>query len=852
VIWVTFGQDVRYALRLLRHSPAFTLVAALSLALGIGANTAIFTLVNAILLRSLPVQNPQQLVLLAHNPLQPTTASSYPDYLYMRDHCRSYSGLIAFWSGGITTFSRVSQNDAPQLIALALVSGNYFEVLGVPPALGRVFNSADNLTPGAHPYVVLSHAFWKRAFGGDTSVIGRDILLNGTRLQVVGVAREGFAGTNVGVVPDVFAPIIMQRTFWRNQAEALTSRNAGWVTIMGRLRPGVRRRQAEAELNLLWRQILASDPEQRAISSWQKDYNLRNTCLQLPGRTGDSYLRRQVSRPLTILLVASGFVLLIACANVANLLLARSLARRKEIAVRLAVGARRSRLVVQMLTESLTLSVVGGVAALALAWLGVRLLLTFLPNGALSPLDLNLSPDGRLLGFTFAVTIISGIAFGLAPALRASGHDPLPALKSDGAFTRAGRAARWDLGRTLVSLQVALSLLLLAGAGLFARTLSNLRGLDPGLSREHLLFIDTSMVETGYQPQHARTFFDNLRHEAQRLPGVRAASMTAISPFGDNGRWRAKVQIEDYSWKPEEQRLVDTNAVAPRYFEAAGIPILQGRDFQESDNLAVLPDLPVEGARSPESPGPPRVAIVNEAFARHFFPGQSALGGRMCLGEKWDHAMSYQIVGVVADARYYSLREAVAPMMYRPLYRDMDWSGGILCIRTDAEPHRIIGAIRRRVHELDPILAVTEARTMEDNRDRALVQERFLATLGGFFGAVALVLAAVGLYGVMAHAVTRRTREIGIRMALGAKPEKVLWMMLRESLAMVAIGALIGLPTALAVTKYTESLLFGVKPQDPVSIAMAVVLLLTFTMLAGFLPAQRATRVQPMEALRQE
>ena len=851
VSWSTFGYDVRYALRMLRQSPVSTAVTVTSLALGIGANTAIFTLADAILLRSLPVQNPQELVVLASNPSEPSTASSYPDYLYLRDHSRSYTGLIALWGGGVTRFSLPNANSAPQLTALALVSGNYFEVLGVPPALGRVFNPSDNERPGAHPYVILSHAFWKRSFGGDTGIIGRDIMLNGVRFQVVGVARQGFVGTNVGVAPDVFAPIVMERTFYRSDLRGLMSRDAGWITIMGRLRAGVSRARAEAELNVLWRQILNDDPDEPARRSWQKNYNLINTRLLLAGGTGYSRLRSQISQPLTILMIASGFVLLIACSNIANLLLARCIARRKEIAVRLALGASRSRLVVQMLTESVTLSVLGGAAGLALAWFGVRVLLRFVPNDALSPVDLNLSSDGRLLGFTFAVTVLSGMVFGLVPALRASGQDPLMALKSDATSFRIKRAARWELSRMLVSFQVAMSLLLLAGAGLFARTLVNLRSLDLGLNRGNVLFIDTNMTQTGYQPQQARTFFESLRKEAQRLPGVSAASMAVVSPFGNSG-WKERVQLEGYRWKPEEGRMVDSNAVAPRYFEATGIPILRGRDFRDSDNSAVLSDMPVEpDARRAESAGPPRVAIVNALFAGRFFAGRSAIGSRFCLGEKWDPAEAYEIVGVVGNARYQSLTIAVAPMIYRPFYREMRWTGGVLFIRTEDDPKRIIGTIRRRAQEIDPAVTVTEARTLEDNLDRALLQQRFVATLGGFFGVVALLLAAVGIYGVMAQAVTRRNREIGIRMALGAEPGNVLWMMLRESLAMLGIGAAIGLPAALALTRYTESLLFGVKPQDPVTIAGAVLLLLMVTTLAGFLPAQRATRVQPMEALRQ-
>lgn len=829
---------------MLRQSPLFTAVAVTSLALGIGANTAIFTLVDAILLRWLPVKNPQELVTLARNPSRPITNSSYPDYCYLRDHSRSYAGLIAFWSGGVTRLNMPGEN-ASQLVALALVSGNYFETLGVPPALGRMFNSADNERQGAHPYVILSYALWKRTFGGEPSVVGRDILLNGVRWQVVGVAREGFTGATVGVAPDVFAPIIMQRSFWPNDIRALTDRTGGWVTMMGRLKPDVSRMQAEAELNVLWRQILEGDPKGR---------DPINKRLLLAGSSGNSALRNQSSRPLTILLITSGFVLLIACANVANLLLARGVARRKEIAVRLAVGAKRSRLVMQMLTESLTLSVIGGIAGLALACVGVKSLLRFLPPGASSPLDINLSPDIRLLAFACMVTVVSGIAFGLAPALRASRPDLIQALKSDAAFSRIGRSTRWDLGRTLVSLQVTISLLLLAGAGLFVRTLTNLRSLDSAMDRERLLFIETNMIQTGYQPQRARSFYERLRDEAQRLPGVRAASTASTVPFGD-GKPRDQVQIEGYQWAPDETRIVDMNTVAPRYFEVAGIPILRGRDFRSSDDLAVLPDLPARaGVQPPDPPGPPRVAIVNEAFARRFFAGQSAIGRRLCFGEKWDAARTHEIVGVVADAHYSNLRQEVEPMVYLPPYRDSYWSGGIgiLCIRTAGDPNGIIGAIRRRVQEIDPAVMVTETRTMEANLNRALLQERFVATLGGFFGVVALLLAAVGLYGVTSQAVTRRTREIGIRMALGAQSRQVLWMALRDALTMVGIGAMVGVLVVLALLRYTESLLFGVKPQDPITIGAAASLIFVVTALAGFLPALRATRVQPIAALRQE
>jgi predicted permease len=850
-----FRQDVRYALRTLRRSPVFTAVAVGSLALGIGANTAIFTLMDAILLRWLPVQNPQELVVLARNPSEPSTSFSYPDYRYVRDQSRSYTGLIAFSGGGRTTgFSLPGGGGPSQLVALSMVSGNYFEVLRVQPSVGRLFNPADNEREGAHPYAVLSHAFWERALGEDTGVVGRDVLLNGARFQVVGVSGEGFTGATVGLSPDVFVPIIMYRTFHPTSFE-WNSRHMWWLTVMGRLEPGVTRAQAEAELEVLWQQTLNNDAERRPVAAWDRQYELNNTAVVLPGSRGYSYLRDETARTLGILMITVSLVLLIACANVANLLLARAVARGKEIAVRLAVGAGRRRLVMQMLTESVTLSLLSGVASLTVAWTGVRVLVGFLPQGTF-PAELNLSPDARLLSFACALSVLCGLTFGLAPALKASRPDLVSALKSDAGTVFGSHSRRWDLRRALVSLQVALSLLLLAGAGLFVRTLSNLRRLDPGMNRQNLLLVDTNIGQLGYQPQRERAFHDRLREAVQRLPGVKAASVASITPLSGS-RWNSTVQFEGYQWKPDEQPVVDMNAVTPRYFEAAGIPILLGRDFQPSDSLTVLPDRPepppAPGAQSPDPPGPPRVVIVNEALARHFFAGQAAVGRRLCFGETWSAAQAWEVVGVVRDARYFDVRRAVEPMAYQPLYRQSGGGlGGTLCVRTTGDPGRLVEAIRSRAAEIDGAVAVTEAKTMQDNLDRNLLQERFVATVGGFFGLVALLLAAIGLYGVLSEAVTRRTREIGIRMALGAEAATVLWMVLRDAMAMVVIGATVGVPVTLGLTRYAESLLFGVKAQDPATLAGAALLLLAVTALAGFLPALRATRVQPMQALRHE
>ena len=820
----------------------------------IGANTAIFTLVDAILLRLLPVQAPHELVGLGRNPNRPTTSFNYPDYRYLRDNARSYAGLTAVSSARPTTFGLPSKESSSQLIGLSMVSGNYFEVLGVQPAVGRLFNSADNEREGAHPFAVLSYGFWKRAFAANTGIVGQDVLLNGSRFQVIGVSREGFNGTNIGVTPDVFAPIVMYRTF-NPTAHRWNTRNSWWLTVIGRLKPGVNISQARAEMDVLWERILSADPNQRPAPAWDKDYKIGNTAHLIPGSQGYSSLRNQTSRPLTVLMITVGLVLLIACANVANLLLARGIARRREIAVRLAIGAGRGRLIRQLLTESLTLSMLGGIAGLAVAWAGVRILTGFLPRGAFA-VDLNLSPDLRVLGFALGLCVLSGLIFGLAPALRASRPDLVPALKASGA-TEGGRTRKWSLQRTLVTIQVSLSLLLLAGAGLFVRTLANLRDLDPGMVRENLLVVDSNISQLGYQPQRERDFHLRLREEVQRLPGVRSVGLAAITPL-TGSRWNSNLQIEGYQWRPDERPIVEMNAVSPRFFESAGIPIVLGRDFAETDNLGgSLPNRPdpppPPGTQLPDLPGPPRVAIVNEAFAKKFFPGQPVLGKHLCQQEKWDPSRTYEIVGVVKDARYFDIRKAVEPMMYQPRYREpLGGGGSAMLVRTSGDPNKLVETIRRKIAAMDPAIAVTEVQTMEDYLNRNLVQERFVALLGGFFGVVALLLAAIGLYGVMANSVTRRTKEIGIRMAIGAEARRVLWMVMSDALIMVAAGAVVGIGAALILMRYAESMLFGVKAQDPVTLGTVAALLISVTALAGYLPARRATRVHPMTALRQE
>jgi predicted permease len=489
----------------------------------------------------------------------------------------------------------------------------------------------------------------------------------------------------------------------------------------------------------MWQQILQNDPNRKPIATWDANYKINNTAVVLAGSQGYSFIRNQTSKPLTILMITVGVVLLIACANVANLQLARGVTRRKEIAVRLAIGAGRGRLIRQMLTESITMSVLGGLAGLVVAWIGVKVLLGFLPGVGGMAMELNLSPDLRLFGFAFGLSLLSGVIAGLAPAFRSSRPDLVPALKADAATASSGRSAIWDLRRSLVAAQVALSLLLLAGAGLFVRTLTNLKNLDPGMNRENLLFVDTNIGQLGYQPQRERVFHDRLRQQVQRMPGVRAAATASITPQSGS-RWNNWVQIEGYKWKPDEPPHVDMNAVTPRFFESGGISIVLGRDFRDSDALAVLPDRPAQppppGTEAPGIPGPPRVAIVNEAFVRKFLAGRSPIGMRLSMGEKWRDDRTHEIVGVVRDARYFDLRKAVEPMIYQPAYRE-GANASVLTVRTTDDPSRLIDAIRRCTRDKEGAVSVTDTRTMEDNMNRTLMQERFVATLGGFFGVVA-------------------------------------------------------------------------------------------------------------------
>ncbi len=846
----TVWHDIRFAFRMLVQNPAFAAVAILSLALGIGANTAIFTLIDSVLLRSLPVQDPDRLVVVARNPDEPSTGFNYPDYRYIRDHAKSFSGVIA--SSGIGSQAAMTVPDegssaTAQLVSPAFVSGNYFDVLGVIPAVGRVLTPADNITQDAHPWAVLGYDFWQRRFGGDPRVVGKRVTLNGSPFTIVGVARSGFHGTDVGSKPDMYLPIMMLAQIQKTFPEWNT-RHFWWLNVIARLKPGVTIRAAIPEVDLLWKQIIENDPEKRPVQEFEKkDYARRNRGWLLPGGGGYSYFRTQLQKPLTVLMIVVGLVLLIACANLANLLLARAAGRQREIAIRLAIGAGRARVVSQLVVETLVISTLGGLVGLLFATWGSRALLSFMPSQRV-PVAIDTTPDLRLLAFAFGLSILAGLICGIVPALQATRPDLNSALKNE--IVSIGRV-RFDLRRILVVSQVAISLLLLIGAGLFIRSLLNLRNLDPGFQRESVLLVDVNPSDLGYKGQRLRDFYDRLLARVETAHDVRAASLAQITPLAGM-RWNSDISVAGYQRKPQEKPYVDFNSVSPNYFQTLGIPLLLGRDFRPQDNPVQTPD-PKPGFNEDGPLGPPApVAIVNETFAKHYFGGRSPIGEHLSTAEKYDPAKSFEIVGVAKDARYFGMREEVEPMIYVPAWRFGARGGTTLCVRTTGPPEELNQTIRREVASLDPSVPVLRTLTMEQQFDNQISAERAVTTLCGFFGALAVLLAAIGLYGVMAHSVTRRYREIGIRMALGAERRNVLWLVLRETLWMIGIGAAIGLPAAFVLTRLVSSFLFGLTPQDPLSIALATLALVTVTALAGYIPARRATTVDPMIALRYE
>jgi predicted permease len=829
-----FWQDLRYGARMLRKTPVFTLIAVITLALGIGANTAVFTLINALLLRSLPVTNPQELVIVSARGQGTPGLISFPMYRDLRARQQVFSDILA--SAGESQVRLTIPNGTGTVevdnVRASQVTANYWPVLGVQPALGRFFTEDEDRIPNSSAtsgsLAVLSYSFWERQFGRDPKVLGRTVLVNRSSCQVVGVAPRGFFGESVGSEPDLWVPLI---SF--SPAGYLENRGGQFTAEIGRLKPGVSREQAQTAMTLLFQQLVQAERAQFPPENPNRASAIQNYFIQLePGATGLSFarLRQTFTQPLCIVMAIVALVLLIACANVANLLLARAVARQREISVRLALGCGRFRLLRQLLTESLLLSALGAAVGMFVAWWGSQVLLRLVDTGPVS-LRLDLSPDMRVLLFTAAVMIVTGIGFGLAPAWRAGRVDLASAMKEQVRGT-GGRVKQY-LGRTLVVVQVALSLLLLTGASLLIRSLYNLRQIDPGFRPEQVVLFELAHNPQNPEPAALARVARAVRERVRQIPGVEQASVSWLPLFGRSDLY-APLKIHGYTPAPDEDVSAHFNSVSPGYFETVGMTLVNGRDIEERD-----------------SENAPQAAVINEAMARRYFPGANPLGKVMEITAGPTKGKPIEIVGVVRDAKYNDLRAEVKPMFYISI-QQLPRALRTVEVRAQEPVAALSASVRNALSEVTKDIMIRRAVTLSDQVDRTLAGERLMATLCIFFGALALLLASIGLYGVLSYAVAQRTQEIGVRMALGATGQHVLWLMLRQNLTVVLIGFALGLALALACTRLLSTFLYGLSPTDPLAISLSVLLLILVALVACYLPARRATKVDPMIALRVE
>jgi predicted permease len=867
-----FVQDLRYGLRQSRKNPGFTAVVVATLALGIGANTAIFSLIDALMLKSLPVQNPQELVLLkwsAHKKPDFHNSSSYGDcdtrftdvdttscsfsrpfYDDLRAHADAFSAITAY-GGGIEL--DMSGNGAASIMHGQIVAGNYFDALGVRPAFGRTLQASDDPV-SADPVAVLNYGYWQRAFGGSPSAIGKTVVLNGVPTTIVGIAEQRFGSLTPGNIADAWVPISLQPRMQPRWNPGLQGADSIWMVIIARLKPEVSREKAETAVSLLFRNHMVHGEKPLSKEADAPRVDL------LPAQTGLVGARGRYSTPLYILMSAVGIILLIACANVAGLLLARSAARQKEMALRLALGVGRWRIVRQMLTESTLLSFLGGALGVLVAYWGAHAILDFVAAGSTRPVGFEATLDMRVLLFTAGISLFSGIVFGLAPAVRGVRVDLTPALKpGTGSSAAGGRVrSRWfNVGNSLVIAQVALTIVVLVGAGLLVRTLQNLRNIDPGFDTSHMLNFGVDLRLAGYKGPQADIAIGNLQKRLSAIPGVTSVSYSSDALLSGS-LWTRTFKMPGASDKSEFDS--DILAVGPDFFSTMKMTVRGGRDFTPADFAAVsAASAATDAASSTDShpaaiPTAPQPAIVNETFVQKIFGNTNRLGQHLSSPHSPDETEAerkdpgFVVVGVVSDARYDSLRREVSPTTYVPS------SGGNVNfeLRTAISSSSIVPAVRGAVNELDSNLPIFYIRTQSESIDQLLFQERLIARLSSFFGALALVLACVGLYGLLSYEVARRTREIGVRMALGAAQRNVLGIVVGQGIVLTAVGMAMGIAAAIGLTRYLKSVLFDVHPGDPITLAAVATILLLVALMASYVPARRATNVDPMVALRNE
>jgi len=825
----TILQDVRFALRLLRRSPGFSLVAVLCLALGIGANTAIFSVMDALMLRLLPVEHPEQLMLFGDGqavgvnggfPGSDPDLFSQPFYREISAKNDVFSGIAAVESMASEVHARFNgASAAAEPLRVRLVSANYFALLGVRAAAGRLLTTQDSAV------AVMRYGYWKRRFANDPSAVGRTLAFNGTVFTIIGIAAPEFFGTEVGSPPDFWVPLAMQPQVqpWLNNPLRAETQS---VWLIGRAKPGVTIADAQANINVRFHQSLHAlagpSPSPERIAGIRKVHVKLTEAAR-----GISNLRRQFSRPLQILMVLVGLVLFIACANIANLLLARAAARQREMAVRLALGAQRHRLIGQLLSESLFLALLGGGLGLLVGVAGTHLLLKMVSTGA-THVPLEVGVNSRLLLFAFALSLVTGLLFGTIPALQMTRIDTRPSLKEGKGVARSRSHSRW--GQILVAGQVAVAFFLIAGAGLFVRTLQNLQQTNTGFEKERVLQLQLDGDSTNLKGPALLNMYRRLEVSIQALPGVEAASFSELT-FNE-GHWMADLWLKGVPHTDANARHFSGNHVGAQYFKTLGLPIVLGRGFSPHDALSSQP-----------------AAVVNETLAHALFPHGAPLGRHFSLSDNDD----FEIVGVVKDAKYESICETPrgAFFVFNDQNRNTDGFNNLV-VRATHKPEALIGAIRAAIHSEDPNLAISNALTLSEAVDRSLAEQKLLAKLAGFFGILALLLASLGLYGVIAYSVARRANEIGIRMTLGARPSSIVRGVLRESLLLVALGLAIGLPAALACARFVSSQLYEVKPNDPWSLGVPAGILIATALAASFLPARRAALLDPLIALREE